>query len=74
MAKDIEPEAMAELVERMSQTTRATWTVRDHAEVSRFFNGLELVDPGVVPMDEWRNPHPDTESPIPGYGALARTP
>ena len=74
MAKDIEPEAMAELVDRMSQTTRATWTVRTHADVSRFFNGLALVDPGIVPLDHWQNPHPDSGPVIPGYGAVAQKP
>jgi hypothetical protein len=29
---------------------------RSHAEVSRFFDGLHLVEPGIVPVAEW---HPD---------------
>jgi hypothetical protein len=32
--------------------------VRDKAETSRFFDGLELVDPGVVPVARWR---PDSD-------------
>jgi hypothetical protein len=32
---------------------------RDRAGVSRFFQGLDLVSPGVVPVPQWR---PDTES------------
>jgi hypothetical protein len=28
---------------------------RTHAEVARFFDGLELVDPGIVPVAEWRS-------------------
>jgi hypothetical protein len=35
-------------------------TVRAHAEVVRFFDGLELLDPGVVPVPLWR---PDTPVP-----------
>jgi hypothetical protein len=27
--------------------------VRDHAAVSRFFTGLTMVDPGLVPVNEW---------------------
>ena len=50
-----------------------TWAVvpRTHSEVSKLFEGLELVDPGVVPIDEWRQPDHD---PVPAalYGALAR--
>jgi hypothetical protein len=40
-----------------------TWGVRprSHAEVRRFFDGLELVEPGVVPMWAWRAPEPACE-------------
>jgi hypothetical protein len=33
--------------------------VRSHAEVSRFFDGFALVDPGVVWLSQWRPEHPD---------------
>jgi hypothetical protein len=29
-------------------------TFRNQAEVLRFFDGLELVEPGVVPVPQWR--------------------
>jgi hypothetical protein len=78
MAKDIEPDEMNRLASRMSATTPETWTVRTKAEVTRFFAGLELVDPGVVPMDRWRPDQPDPTPPdapvIPGYGAVGRKP
>jgi S-adenosyl methyltransferase len=31
-------------------------TLRTHAQVSRFFTGVDLVEPGVVPADQWRPP------------------
>jgi hypothetical protein len=31
-------------------------TLRTHAQVSRFFAGLELLEPGIVPVDQWRPP------------------
>jgi hypothetical protein len=34
---------------------------RSHAEVTRFFDGLELLDPGVVPVQHWR-PAPEAEA------------
>jgi hypothetical protein len=37
------------------------WT-RDRAEFTALFEGLEIVEPGVVPASEWR-PDPDTEKP-----------
>jgi hypothetical protein len=79
MAKDIEPEAMAELVGRMSGRTGTPWTVRTRGEVTRFFDGLALVPPGVVPMDRWPEPEAPTAdykggAVLPGYGAVARKP
>ena len=35
---------------------------RDRAEVARFFNGLELVEPGVVPVREWRPDGPPSRA------------
>jgi O-methyltransferase involved in polyketide biosynthesis len=31
-------------------------TLRSRAEIARYFDGLELVEPGLVPMPQWRNP------------------
>lgn len=36
-------------------------TPRSHAQVSRFFDGLELIEPGVVPIQQWR-PDSDAEA------------
>ncbi|MFK0119179.1 SAM-dependent methyltransferase [Streptomyces sp. NPDC090994] len=53
-------------------------TVRSHAEISRFFTGLELVDPGLVPGVQWR-PDPSPTPPGTGptdlfYAGVARKP
>src|SRR5215471_7829761 len=49
--------------------------VREPAQVLRFFEGLELVDPGVVPIHQW---HPDlgTVDPpaVPALGGIGRKP
>jgi len=49
-------------------------TLRSHAQISRFFDGLELLDPGLVQLPRWR---PDAKPPrdasaVLGYGAVAR--
>ncbi|MGC5341637.1 SAM-dependent methyltransferase [Streptomyces sp. DT24] len=52
---------------------------RSHAGVSRFFEGLELVDPGVVSLSDW---HPELAlrhmpaetGPVPLYGGVGRKP
>ncbi|MFI6346830.1 SAM-dependent methyltransferase [Streptomyces sp. NPDC050560] len=53
--------------------------LRSREEVTRFFDGLDLVEPGVVVVDRW---HPELgdpvpgqhDGPIPGYGAMGRKP
>jgi hypothetical protein len=37
-------------------------TMRDRAAVARFFDGLELLEPGVVQPQQWR-PEPGVPSP-----------
>jgi hypothetical protein len=47
-----------ERVDAANATNRAhnvDFRFRSHAEVSRFFTGLRLVEPGIVPVAEWRS-------------------
>jgi hypothetical protein len=78
LASDIRAEEMTEVFTRFNQTMRAPYTLRSHAEVARFFGGLELIDPGVVPLDQWHGPRTPAITPdgtdIPAYGAVARKP
>jgi hypothetical protein len=50
--------------------------VRTQAEVAAFFDGLELVDPGVVPILAWRpdGAPPDDPRAAYYYGAVGRKP
>jgi S-adenosyl methyltransferase len=53
-------------------------TFRDRAAVTRFFSGLELVEPGIVPIIKWR-PEPDGDPGInpeqhPIFAGVARKP
>jgi S-adenosyl methyltransferase len=74
-AADIDAENMAELTRRLSEGSHETFVWRSHSDVFRFFDGLELIEPGVVPVDEWR---PDNGTDrgvdwtIPFYGGLGR--
>jgi len=64
-------------VERLEALSGGQWRSRSRDEFARFFTGLELVDPGVVPIGDWR-PSPGTIPPDPAeivtYGAVARIP
>ena len=47
-ASDVNAEMVAEGARRYNQSASAPQTRRSHAEVSRFFDGLDLLSPGVV--------------------------
>ncbi|HEY4465055.1 MAG TPA: SAM-dependent methyltransferase [Streptosporangiaceae bacterium] len=74
-ASDIQPEASAAAARRVIEDVPGiTFTLRSHAEVRRFFDGLELLEPGVVPVNHWR-PGPGGPEPardLPCYGAVGR--
>ena len=53
-ASDIDAEQQTEMVRRLNQSVAEKATLRDRAGVTRLFDGLELVDPGVVRTAEWR--------------------
>jgi S-adenosyl methyltransferase len=59
----------------VDQMVQQQITLRSREQVTRFFDGMELVEPGVVPVEEWR-PEPGTttnrKSAI--WGAVGRKP
>ncbi|HVB42736.1 MAG TPA: SAM-dependent methyltransferase [Streptosporangiaceae bacterium] len=57
-AEDINSEAMARMASTMKHKLPEQGTVRDHAAVVRFFDGLELIEPGVVQLSKWRPESP----------------
>jgi S-adenosyl methyltransferase len=62
-ASDIRAQSMADMAELLTRSG-PPMTARSHAEVSRFFDGLDLVEPGVVALPNWR---PDTADVPPEY-------
>jgi S-adenosyl methyltransferase len=74
-ASDVVPEVVT-MAKNLSQRSVTPTTLRSHAEISRFFDGLELLPPGVVQLHRW-NPGalaPDSGEQIPAYCGLARKP
>jgi len=70
-ASDIQPEAYAEAARRLNEgVPGVTAAHRGHAEVTRFFDGLELLEPGVVPVNYWR-PGPGGPDPARELAAYA---
>jgi hypothetical protein len=75
VGSDIDPEQQGEMVRRLNRSVAEKATMRDHAGVTRLFTGLELVEPGVVKVAEWR-PDTDFEATFPTglWGGVARQP
>jgi len=55
-SSDIGSEAAAKMAENLNKIMAEKTTARDHATVARFFDGLELVPPGLVRVSDWRPP------------------
>ena len=73
-ASDIAPEASARASLAYNDNVATPQTRRGRAEVARFFTGLDLVDPGLVQLPDWRPAAGDPIAPTSGYGAVARKP
>jgi SAM-dependent methyltransferase len=72
---DFDPEAMAGLA-AVSERGGITNVPRSLADTEPFFAGLELVEPGLVPLNAWR-PDPGTAQDrrsVSAYGGVARKP
>ena len=58
-ASDIQAAAMAGMATRLNQLMAQRVKPRSKAEVTAFFDGLGLVDPGVIRCPEWRPDRPE---------------
>jgi S-adenosyl methyltransferase len=74
-AADIETEAMAQMAERLNKLMAEKVTFRNRQQVARFFEGLELVEPGMVRVQEWRPASEiEAKSPAALWGGVGRKP
>ncbi|MEV4001934.1 SAM-dependent methyltransferase [Actinomadura sp. NPDC049753] len=56
-------------------TGAAPYRLRSPDQIREFFTGLDLIDPGVVPLTHWRPaPSPITPDTVEAYGGIARKP
>ena len=69
----LDPETIAAM-NAVNESIKPRFSPRTLAEVSRFFEGLDLLEPGIVSVSDWR---PEGDGPRPGpeeatgYGAVA---
>jgi SAM-dependent methyltransferase len=76
LARDVAADALGETFGRLNRAMPESVVLRTHDEVARFFDGLDLVDPGVVQQYEWR-PEPGGAAPSrpsPLWCAVGRKP
>ena len=75
IASDIDRQNVAAARDQVGRFMPVKQTYRSHAEVMRFFHGLEIVEPGVVVIQEW---HPDSQAdaalPSALWGGVGRKP
>jgi hypothetical protein len=75
-ASDILSELVAEITRRYNESVVTPATLRSFGQVARFFDGLELVEPGIVQCHRW-HPRPGDavdEYEVAGWGAVGRKP
>ncbi len=75
-SSDIETGMVAAGAERYNERSAVPVTPRTRAQVARFFDGMQVVDPGVVPLGHWHpGPLQQFDSPgLPTYCAVGRKP
>jgi O-methyltransferase involved in polyketide biosynthesis len=74
-ASDIQADAVPELTRRYNERSSARITLRTREQVARFFDGLELVGPGLVPLSQWWPPDEvdaGAASGVIGHSGMAR--
>jgi hypothetical protein len=75
-SSDTDPE-LRDALDKYNATGAAPYRLRSPERIARYFDGLELVEPGVVPIEYWR---PDAAQPDPparlssNLGGVARKP
>jgi hypothetical protein len=73
-ASDVEAGSAAQAARRYNELVASPMRRRSLDQVRRFFDGLDILDPGVVQLHQWRPADGDPVAPSSGYGAVGRKP
>lgn len=72
---EVHREAMEEALRTWNESGAAPMTMRDRQGLVRFFDGLELLEPGVVTCSQWRPEAGDKITvEVTQYGGVGRKP
>ena len=73
LARDVEGKDISETFSRLNAMMAESVILRSHGEVAELFGEMELVEPGVVQLPEWRpDPGTATAGPLPMWCGVAR--
>jgi S-adenosyl methyltransferase len=75
-SNEVKPEASNAAVEYWNTYGKPPMVLRNAEQITRFFDGLQMLEPGVVPCSQWR-PEPSpwgTPEPVPHYCAVGLKP
>jgi hypothetical protein len=73
-AGDIHARQIGTAANQLNQMMAEPVTLRTHAGVARFFDGLDLIEPGLVQLHRWRAVPADPGVELANYGGVARKP
>jgi hypothetical protein len=75
LASDLDP-ALGGALKRWNAAAAVPIVLRSSAEIAALVTGLDLVAPGLVPVNDWRpdEADPPGATPVPIYGLVARKP
>jgi hypothetical protein len=71
---DINPDEMAEMTGRYTESGATPMCPRSRAEIMRFFDGLEMIEPGLATLSEWLPPEQADASGASAVAGVARKP
>jgi len=72
LADDVQRDTMAEMGRQLNDSMTQQFTMRSRAQVTSFFRGLTLLDPGVVLTHQWRPQPDDAKTPGVLWAGVAR--
>jgi hypothetical protein len=73
LARDVDGKDLTETFSRLNSVMAESVVLRSHDEVAGLFGELELIEPGVVQLPEWRpNPGTAAPGPLPMWCGVAR--
>ncbi|HET6921308.1 MAG TPA: SAM-dependent methyltransferase [Jiangellaceae bacterium] len=77
LTADFNSEVMAQVAESLDRDMAEPFVLRGSDDIARFFDGTELLAPGLVHINDWRPDDaipPVAGIPAPIYGAVGRKP